>query len=92
MSTTNKEELHSRYGNEFIESDSDEDELLGSREDDDVLMTSSKHVDDHTSPPSVHMHVMDYQCEHELDYDEVIDVDQGRLNKAERKAVVCSCL
>ena len=91
-----EEELQARYGTQRIESDEDE-ELLGGRCDedgeidvvgDDVMMMSSKYEGDPASPPiGVREEVVDYQYnESELDYDEMLDMEQGgRSNPSSAK-------
>ena len=89
--STKEEEFQARYGTQRIESDED-DELLGCRDDDDddIIVTSSRHQGDHTSPSGMHME--DYEYDHELDYDEVIDADHCRANVNSRKTQVqCMC-
>ena len=84
--STKEEEFQARYGTQRIESDED-DELLGRRDDDDdTTTTSSRHQGDHASPSG--MHAEDYEYDHELDYDEVIDADHSRANINNRKAQV----
>lgn len=83
-----EEELQARYGTQRIESDED-DELLGGRDDeddesidvvgDDVMVMSSKYEGDPASPPiGIREEVVDY--DHELDYDEMLETEQGRSN------------
>ena len=87
--STKEEEHQVYYGHRNDESDeSDEDdELLGCRDDgDDVIVTSSKHRDDHTSPSGVHMDEY-HQYDHELDYDEVIETDHGRSSVTRKSQV-----
>ena len=91
--STMEEEFQARYGTQRIESDED-DELLGSRDGgddkidyDDVIMTSSKCEGIRGSPPTgIREQMVDYQYnEHELDYDEMLDTEQGRPNPPSRK-------
>ena len=86
--STKEDEFQARYGTQRIESDED-DELLGCRDnegEDDVIVTSSRRQSDHASQS--HMHMEDYEYDHELDYDEVIDADHSRANSNSRKVQV----
>ena len=94
--STMEDKLQACYGTQRIESDED-DELLGGRDDkddenidiigDDVMVMSSKYEGNPASPPIGirEEEVVDYEYEHELDYDEMLDAEQGRPNPSNGK-------